>query len=57
MPRNTHFDDSGGDDQPKLTFFERLRYTMVKPDDSGKVKDDEPVLSREELRSHHRPGR
>ena len=38
MPRNTHFDDSGGDDQPKLTFFERLRYTMVKPDDSGKVK-------------------
>jgi hypothetical protein len=49
MPRNTHFDDSGGEDQPKLTLFERLRYTMVKPDDSGKVKDDEPVLSREEL--------
>src|ERR1700722_1207672 len=49
MPRNTHSDDSGGDDQPKLTFFERLRYTMVKPDDSGKVKDDEPVLSRHEL--------
>jgi hypothetical protein len=49
MPRNTHVDDSGGDDQPKLTFFERLRYTMVKPDDSGKVKDQEPQLSREEL--------
>jgi hypothetical protein len=49
MSRNTHFDDSGGDDQPKLTFFERLRYTMVKPDDSGKVKDEEPQLSREEL--------
>ena len=49
MPRNTHFDDSGGDDQPKLTFFERLRYTMVKPDDSGKVKDDEPELSSQEL--------
>ena len=48
MPRNTDVDDSGGD-QPKLTFFERLRYTMVKPDDSGKVKDDEPELSREEL--------
>jgi hypothetical protein len=49
MPRNTDFDDSGGDDQPKLTFFQRLRYTMVKPDDSGKVKDEEPTLSREEL--------
>jgi hypothetical protein len=49
MPRNTQIDDSGGDDQPKLTFFERLRYTMVKPDDSGKVKDQEPQLSREEL--------
>jgi hypothetical protein len=49
MPRNAHFDDSGGADQPKLTLFERLRYTMVKPDDSGKVKDDEPQLSREEL--------
>jgi hypothetical protein len=49
MPRNTHLDDSGGEDQPKLTFFERLRYTMVKPDDSGKVKDQEPQLSREEL--------
>jgi hypothetical protein len=49
MPRNTHIDDSGGDDQPKLTFFQRLRYTLVKPDDSGKVKDDEPVQSREEL--------
>ena len=48
MPRNTDVDDSGGD-QPKLSFFERLRYTMVKPDDSGKVKDDEPELSREEL--------
>ena len=32
-----------------MTFFERLRYTMVKPDDDGKVKRDEPVLSREEL--------
>ena len=49
MPRNTHVDDSGGDDQPKLTFFERLRYTMVKPDDSGKVKDGSRQLSREEL--------
>jgi hypothetical protein len=47
MPRNTDVDDSGGD-QPKLSFFERLRYTMVKPDDSGKV-NDEPELSREEL--------
>jgi hypothetical protein len=49
MPRNTDFDDSGGDDQPKLNFFQRVRYTMVKPDDSGKVKDDEPAMSREEL--------
>jgi hypothetical protein len=49
MSRNAHVDDPGGDDQPKLTLFERLRYTMVKPDDSGKVKDDEPQLSREEL--------
>jgi hypothetical protein len=32
-----------------MTFFERLRYTMVKPDDDGKVKRDEPVLSRSEL--------
>ena len=48
MPRNTDVDDSGGD-QPKLTFLERLRYTIVKPDDSGKVDDDEPELSREEL--------
>jgi hypothetical protein len=49
MSRNTHVDASGGDDQPKLTLFERLRYTMVKPDDSGKVKEQEPQLSREEL--------
>jgi uncharacterized membrane protein len=48
MPRNTDVDDSGAD-APKLTFFQRLRYTMVKPDDDGTVKSDEPVLSREEL--------
>ena len=48
MPRNTDVDDSGAD-EPKLTFFQRIRYTMVKPDDSGKVKNDEPQLSREEL--------
>ena len=46
--RKTDVDDPGGDDQPKLSFFERLRYTMVKPDDDGNVKDDGPVLSREE---------
>jgi hypothetical protein len=49
MPRNKDVDDSAGDDPPKLTFWERLRYTMVKPDDSGKVRTDEPQLSREEL--------
>jgi hypothetical protein len=49
MSRKTDVDDSGDDDKPKLTFFERLRYTMVKPDDSGKVKDEEPQMSREEL--------
>jgi hypothetical protein len=49
MSRNTHVDAPGGDDQPKLTLFERVRYTMVKPDDSGKVKEEEPQLSREEL--------
>jgi hypothetical protein len=49
MPRNTDVDDSGGDDQPKLTFLQRLRYTMVKPDDDGRVKDDGPQLSRQEL--------
>jgi hypothetical protein len=49
MPRKTDVDDSEGDDQPKLTFFERLRYTMVKPDDDGNVKAEEPVLSRAEL--------
>ena len=35
MSRKTDRDDSGADDQPKMTFFERLRYTMVKPDDDG----------------------
>jgi hypothetical protein len=49
MPRKTDVDDSEGDDQPKMTFFERLRYTMVKPDDDGNVKAEEPQLSREEL--------
>jgi len=49
MSRKNDTDDSGADDQPKMTFFERLRYTMVKPDDDGNVKKDEPVLSREEL--------
>jgi hypothetical protein len=49
MPRNTDVDDSGADDQPKLTFFQRLRYTIVKPDDDGNVKYDEPEMSREEL--------
>jgi hypothetical protein len=49
MPRNTDFDDSDGASPPKLTFWQRLRYTMVKPDNSGKVRDDEPEMSREEL--------
>jgi hypothetical protein len=49
MPRNRDIDDSAGDDPPKLTFWERIRYTIVKPDDSGKVKNDEPQLSKEEL--------
>jgi len=31
MPRDTDFDDSGADDQPKLNFFQRVRYTMWKP--------------------------
>jgi hypothetical protein len=48
MSRKTDVDDAG-DDLPKLSFFQRLRYTMVKPDDSGKVRDDEPTMSREEL--------
>jgi hypothetical protein len=49
MSRKTDVDDSGDDYKPKLTFFQRLRYTMVKPDESGKVRDEEPPLSREEL--------
>jgi hypothetical protein len=49
MSRKTDVDDSGDDDKPKLTLFERLRYTMVKPDDSGKVKEEEPQMSREEV--------
>jgi hypothetical protein len=49
MPRNREIDDSAGDDLPKLSFFERLRYTMVKPDDPAKAKPDEPTMSREEL--------
>jgi hypothetical protein len=48
MSRKTDVDDSG-DSPHKLSFFQRVRYTMVKPDDSGKVKADEPVMSREEL--------
>ena len=49
MSRKTDVDDSRDDETPKLTFFQRLRYTMVKPDDSGKVKEEEPQMSREEL--------
>jgi hypothetical protein len=48
VPRNTDVDDSQGG-QPKMTLFERLRYTIVKPDDSGNVKEEEEPLSREEL--------
>jgi hypothetical protein len=49
MSRKTDVDDSGDDDSPKLSFFQRVRYTMVKPDDSGKVRKEEPAQSREEL--------
>jgi hypothetical protein len=51
MSRKTDIDDSVGDDQPKLSFFQRLRYTMVKPDDDGNVKKDEPEYSVDELRA------
>jgi hypothetical protein len=51
MSRKTDIDDSVGDDQPKMSFFQRLRYTMVKPDDDGNVKKDEPEYSVDELRA------
>ena len=44
--------DADGDSPPKLSLWERLRYTMVKPDDDGpskKGKADEPQKSAEEL--------
>jgi len=49
MSRKTDVDDSGDDDKPKLTFFERLRYTMVKADDPANAKADEPIMTRDEL--------
>jgi hypothetical protein len=49
VPRNTDFDDSDGDSPPKLTFWQRLRYTMVKADDPADAKAQEPTQSVAEL--------
>ncbi len=52
MPGKKHSDDFGDDAPPKLSFWERLRYTMVKPDDPDapvKKKAEEPAQSAEEI--------
>jgi hypothetical protein len=51
MPRNnSDSDDSDGESPPKLSLWERVRYTMVKPDDdASSSKAAEPAQSIEEL--------
>jgi len=49
MPRTHEFDDSGDDPSPKPSLWLRFQTAIVKPDDDGNAKKDEPVLSREEL--------
>jgi hypothetical protein len=53
MSGNRAVDDEVADDhQPKLTFWQRLKYAMVKPDDSpGEKKEAEPTRSLEELQA------
>jgi hypothetical protein len=52
MSGNKHSDDLDDDVPPKLSLWERLRYTMVKPDDPDappKRKAEEPTQSVEEI--------
>lgn len=49
-PRISDGDDVVGDDPHKLSVWERLRYTMVKPDNTPSgTKQAEPEMSRQEL--------
>ena len=47
MSRNS--DPESPDSVPKLTLWERFRYTVVKPDDDPKTKPEEPEQTVEEL--------
>jgi hypothetical protein len=49
MSRSQDSDASEDDATPKMTRFQKLRYSMVKPDDPDDGSSDEPELSVEEL--------
>jgi hypothetical protein len=49
MSLGPDLDDSEGDDTPKLSFFQRIRYSMVVPDDSP--DDAKEQVSVEELQA------
>jgi hypothetical protein len=44
MPLGPDLDDSEGEDTPKMSFFQRIRYSMVVPDDTpGEAKEQASV--------------
>ncbi len=49
MPSIPGADDSGGDSAPKMTLWERLRYSMVRPDDDPKEKEVEEIRPVDEI--------
>jgi hypothetical protein len=49
VPESRDDDDFEGDAAPKLSFLQRVRYTMVKPDDDPTSKSKEEELTVEEL--------
>jgi hypothetical protein len=49
MPRSTDLDDSLGGDAPKMGFWERIRYAMVKHDTAVDEKAAAPAMSVDEL--------
>jgi hypothetical protein len=51
MPSSPVAGDSGGEGAPKMTFWERLKYSMVRPDDDPKEKEVQEIRPVDEIQA------
>jgi hypothetical protein len=51
MPSSPVAGDSGGDGAPKMTFWERVKYSMVRPDDDPKDKEVQEIRPVDEIQA------